>query len=282
MKHSMKQLIVLAVVVGIGVAAGAAGAAERTYTEEAGDSGTAPDLTPVTVTEGSGLVVFEIAATLASSTSFEITIDRDRNRATGDEGAEVWVAVFQEADGKSYWDADVWNGSRWEDEKLDVISRTFPGREEIGFRAADAGLTGSFDFKVYSVKMVADAVESVDRAPDSIVPWTYELSTVTTTAAKATLGQVRLTPARPVAGSRLTVRVAATRSDTKQALTSGVAKCSATVKGRTVRGTASVAAGFATCKLGIPKGSSGTLGRGSITVGTGAQAVSKTFSFRIA
>lgn len=283
MKHSTKHLLALGLVIATGTVAAGAVAAERAYTDEAGDSRTAPDLTAVTVTDSGGFLAFKIAGTLVPSSSLVIFIDADRNRGTGDEGDELMVGVDAEADGKAYWFAERWSGSKWERAGIDVTSQAFPGRREIGFRAADAGLTGSFDFAVATFKHVADAIESSDFAPDSIVPWTYELtSRAVTTTTTAVLGAVRLTPARPVAGTRLTVRVAVTGSDTKQPLTTGVAKCSATVKGRAVRGTASVAAGFATCKLGVPKGTSGALGRGSITVGTGTQAVSKAFSFRIA
>ena len=89
-----------------------------------------------------------------------------------------------EGDGKTYYDADRWNGSKWENVTFDVASQTFAGREEIGFKAADAGLTGTFDFVLRSVKMVADAVESRDRAPDSIVPWSYTLSSSSSAAAR--------------------------------------------------------------------------------------------------
>ena len=278
----MKHLIACALVVFGAIAAGAA-AAERSYTDDTGDSGTAPDLTSVTVTDSNGFLAFKIAGNLVPSSSLVIFVDTDRNQSTGDDGDELMVGVDQETDGKNYWFAERWSGSKWEDAKIDVTSRTFAGRQELGFRAADAGITGSFDFVVATFKHVADAVEARDFAPDSIVPWTYEpTSKVASTSAKAVLGTVRLTPVRPVAGGRLVVRIPVMRSDTKQPLTAGVAKCSATVKGRTMRGTASVAAGVATCRIGVPKGSSGTAGRGSITVGTGAQAVSKGFSFRIA
>jgi hypothetical protein len=284
MKHSMKHVIALGLVVATGAVAASAVAAEQSYTDASGDSGTAPDLTAVAVTDSNGFVAFKVSVTLVPSSTLVIFIDADRNRSTGDEGDELMVGVENESETKSYWFASRWNGTKWERAGFDVTSQTYPGREELGFRAADAGLTGGFDFAVGTFKMVADAVEGRDYAPDSVVPWGYELTSraVTTTTTTAVLGKVWLTPLRPAAGSRLTVRVPVTSSDAKQPLTTRVVKCSARVKGRTVRGTASVAAGLATCKLGIPNGSSGSLGRGSITVGTGAQAVSKTFSFRIA
>jgi hypothetical protein len=279
----MKHLIALTAVVAASVATAAALAGEKAYTDGAGDAGTAPDLTSVTVSDTNGFLAFKIMGNLAPSTSYVIWIDTDRNQSTGDEGDELRVGIDQEADAKSYWFASKWTGSTWERAGVDVTSRTFDGREELGFRAADAGITGPFNFVVGSMKFVADAVESRDLAPDSVVPFTYELTAQReTTAAKATIGTVRLLPARPVAGKPLTLRFSVTSSATGQPLTTGVATCSAQVKGRVVRGSASISNGIATCKLVVPKRTAGTVGRGSITIGSGAVAVTKPFSFRIA
>lgn len=278
----MKHLVAIAVVVVVSISTAAAVAAERAYTDDVGDAGTAPDLTSVTVSDSNGFLAFKIAGNLAPSTSYVIYVDTDRNQSTGDEGDELMLGVDQESDGKTFWFASRWVGSKWERAGIDVSSQGFPGRQELGFRAADAGITGTFDFVVVSYKMVADAVESRDRAPDSIVPWSYELTSRTTgAAAKAALGQARLKPAHPLAGKPLTVRVPVSQSDTKQPLTTGVATCSARVKARVVRGNAAVANGWATCRFVVPKGSRGTTGRASITVGAGTQAVTKAFSFRI-
>jgi hypothetical protein len=185
--------------------------------------------------------------------------------------------VFQEGDGKSYWDAERWNGSKWDDfAALAVVSQTYPGQEEIGFSASTAGLGGPFDFVVVFVKMMADAVESRDRAPDSIVPYTYELAA--TSQAKLVLGQLRLTPARAVAGKGLTVNVPVTGPMTG----SGSTTCSVSVGSRTSRGRGTAASGTASCTVVVPRGSSGKTGKGSIVVSARGASVTKSFSVRIA
>ena len=68
-------------------------AAERSYSDAAGDSRTAPDLTSVDVSDTNGFVVFKIGGTLTQSSSFEILIDADRNQSTGDDGHELWLSV---------------------------------------------------------------------------------------------------------------------------------------------------------------------------------------------
>ncbi len=265
----------------VAVATAAAGGGPKTYTDASADSGTAPDLSTVDVSESGGFIVFKIAGTLVPSSSIELYIDADRNRSTGDDGDELWISVYQEADGKSYWDADRWNGSTWADDAhFDVVSQTFTGREEIGFKTGDAGLDGPFDFMVVSFKTVADAVESRDRAPDSIVPWTYELAARRTVT--PLLGQVRVAPARVAAGRAVTMSAPVRRSDTNGALVGGTARCTLRVGTRSTTARGVVAAGRATCKLLVPKGSSGKTARGSIVVDYRGASATKSFSIRIA
>jgi hypothetical protein len=283
----MRRIIIILLVATAALTASAAfaRAGETSYADAVGDSGTAPDLTNVTVLDTNGFLVFKIDGALVPSSSFELFIDADRNRTTGDDGDELWISVFQEGDGKNYWDAERWNGSKWEDVTFDVTSRTFPGRVEIGFSATQAGLTGPFDFVVTSVKMVADAVESVDRAPDSIAPWTYTLAAPaaagTTTVARAVLGKLTLSPAKPVSGKPVTLRVSVRNATTGQPMVATAPACTLTVKGRTVTGRATATAGLVTCRLVVPKGTAGALGRASITAGSGASAVTRSYSFRI-
>jgi hypothetical protein len=54
----MKHAIALGLVVANGIAAAGAVASEQSYTDAAGDSGTAPDLTSVAVTDSNGFVAF--------------------------------------------------------------------------------------------------------------------------------------------------------------------------------------------------------------------------------
>jgi hypothetical protein len=272
-------MLVLVVSAALGVMAAMAQAGEKAFVDATGDSGTAPDLGNVVVTDANGLLVFKLDGKLVPDSSIQIYIDADRNQSTGDDGDELFLAVFMEADGETYYAAERWTGSKWDRVTFDVDAQSFDGREEIGFKAADAGLTGTFDFVLRSVKMVADAVEGRDRAPDSIVPWSYTLS-ATTTVAKAVIGKPTLSPPMPVAGRPVTVRAAVRRAGLP--LTTGAAACTAQVKGKTIRGRGSVANGFATCRLVVPRGISKTTARGSITVGSGADAVTKAFSFRIA
>jgi hypothetical protein len=276
----MKRYLVPTLVAVTSIVVAAAAGGTKTYTDASGDSGTAPDLSNVEVSESGGFIVFKISGTLVPSSSIELYIDADRNRSTGDDGDELWISLYQEADGKSYWDADRWNGSKWDDDAhLDVVSQTFTGREEIGFKTEEAGLDGPFDFVVLSFKTVADAVESRDRAPDSIVPWTYELASRWTVT--PLLGQLRLAPARVTAGKAVTVSAPVRRSDTNGALVGGTARCTLRVGTRSATARGVATGGRATCRLVVPKGSSGKTARGSIVVDYRGESATKSFSLRI-
>ena len=91
----MRRLMALLVGVGSLVIAGAAGA-EQTYTDGSGDSGTAPDLTQVVVSNDATQVTFRIAAPGRTPTDTEahvLFIDSDANASTGDDGDEL-RAIF--------------------------------------------------------------------------------------------------------------------------------------------------------------------------------------------
>ena len=101
----------------------------------------APDLTNVTPSRTrNGLLVFKIEGTLVPSSAFEIYVDKDRDQSTGDDGDELWLSVFMEGDGKTYYDADRWTGSKWENVTFDVtiadVRRTRGDRLQGGRRGA--------------------------------------------------------------------------------------------------------------------------------------------------
>ena len=68
----MKRMLFFAAIAALGIAATMAHAGEKAYLDGTGDSGTAPDLANVVVTDSNGLVVFKIDGTLVPSSSFQI------------------------------------------------------------------------------------------------------------------------------------------------------------------------------------------------------------------
>ena len=73
------------------------GAAEISYSDPAGDSGSGPDITTVTVSNtDTGVVTVRIAVSLEPSSLVGMAIDADRNSLTGDElGLEGMIGVMK-------------------------------------------------------------------------------------------------------------------------------------------------------------------------------------------
>jgi hypothetical protein len=272
------------------IAAGVASAGESTFTDPAGDSGTAPDLTSVTVGDAGGLLVFKIAGTPVPSSEITIWLDTDRNRTTGDQGFDVQVGVGQEPDGSKYWFSGRWNVSAWQAfDGLAVIAMEYPDRIEIGFTASQAGITGGFDFELESEKLVGDAVEADDYAPEGILPWSYTPMPVEQPAApaptsskavRATIGKPAIAPLKLHAGKLATVRFAVSwkNGEEPDELTVG---CVARYGTKAVKAVGAMGDGTATCKVRLPATpKQGTL-RGSISVAGNGLTAKRTYSFPV-
>jgi len=95
------------------------GAASGSYTDPAGDSGAAGDITSVTVLgdKGSGALLFKITGTnLATSETnlLFLTIDSDANPLTGDltdNGSDYWFGMDDSTYAFEHWDGSQWVNS---------------------------------------------------------------------------------------------------------------------------------------------------------------------------
>src|SRR6188472_2126142 len=79
-----------------------ADATPMTISDATGDAATAPDLTKVTLTPGTGTVKVDVAfaGTLGSDGGLAFLIDSDRNEQTGTDGIDY--AVFADASGVAF------------------------------------------------------------------------------------------------------------------------------------------------------------------------------------
>jgi len=160
--HHLKRLAVAAaVLVTAVVAAGAARAGMAyTYADPAGDSGTAPDIRAVTLSDnGDGTVGFRIDLVPGISddeSGVVVLVDADRNPQTGSDGAEFAVVADAQGAGLARWD-----GSDWADFEHQPLSPDLDGGT-LTFRLtlSDIGVT-AFDFRVGAVRG-----DDVDLAPD--------------------------------------------------------------------------------------------------------------------
>jgi hypothetical protein len=115
-----------------------------TYDDPTGDSGTAPDVTRVTMTPGSGIVTVDIAfaGDLGSDASLVLLIDADRNGATGSNGYEY--AIRGTTDGLSFLK---WDGTDWADFTHQATNPQLSSTDmQFSITLADIGGVSSFDF----------------------------------------------------------------------------------------------------------------------------------------
>jgi hypothetical protein len=142
-------------------------ASSGTYTDPAGDSGTAGDITSVTVAgdKTSGQLVFRITGTnIASSTNnlLFLDIDSDANPLTGDitdNGADYSFVVDDTSYGFAHWDGAHWVSTP--DLSVRVTGDT--SQILISVNRSELGNTSMFNFSAWSVN-VTD--KTFDNAPN--------------------------------------------------------------------------------------------------------------------
>jgi hypothetical protein len=306
MKIAM-TLVVAAGALGLAAVAGA----EQRYTDATGDNNTAPDLTQVEISNTTTHVSFAIVAPsrLPENEAHLVLIDTDASSSTGDDGNEA--RIFMMFPGVT---VETWNGSSW----VDAPSTGMSGRFELSFASTSywrvslprSVLSDStaFDFVVISAKMVGEAVESVDVAPDR-GSWHYELALKQCANGRdddgdgkvdssdlgcsgpdddlesddpytLSIGRPSVTPGTARGGRPVVVRARVLRVETKQPLQSGSVRCLTRIGSKTVRSPGRLTAGTATCRLTAPKVARPSTVRGTVTVTSKTATVSAPFSFR--
>ena len=227
------------------------------YADPAGDSGAAPDITQVVVSDAVGLVSFRVACPLAPNSEAAIRID-----ANSDGQADFMLVDGVEADGSKYYSVYKWGGSKFEYQpSIDAVAITVPGGFEIAVAKTALGLSGSFAFALDVVQYVADAAVGSDFAPDGALPWTYTFTTapVAPKVVTAVISAPVVSPSRPEAGKRLTIVFAVMGSDTAASLTTGTATAVASIGGKSTPVRVSFSGGSARVVLTPPKDAKGKL-----------------------
>lgn len=255
-----------------------AAGADTTYTDPAGDSGTAPDITTITVSNGSaGNITFAVAfspPTITSSEGLGVYIDSDQNSSTGDpaHGGSDYV-IFLYATSSDFY---AWSGSNFVSKSHGPLtaSATATG-STITVNNADLGGVQGFRFWVESQKASpSGALEASDVAG----PYRYTLTTPptpTTPAASLSLGAP--SAVGPIkAGKRFVISAKVTSSGSPVKVA-----CATKAGPRTLIAKGTFAAGAATCSGTAPPGTTGRKLTGSIAASiTGAKAT-RTFAFPI-
>jgi hypothetical protein len=280
----MKKATIGLVVVVTTLLAAAVALGDSRYTDPAGDSGTAPDITAVSVAhDSSGNLTFAVTTNqpaLPTGHVLAIFFDTDENPATGGDGVEFLLLL-----GESGWEFDRWDG-------VDFVEAAAPSAGAVysdgvlTFRLNKADLGGANTFVFYAVSYQFDEdgeLVASDDAPNGTAAYEYTLLAPLPAPKPLTLRASApvAVPARPVHAKAFAVRIGVTRGDTGGALASGVVTCKTTVAFKPLRAVGSMRAGRAACNMVIPKTATGKRLRGTIKVTFRNVSVTKSFSYLV-
>ena len=245
-------------------------AGSMTFTDPTRDSGTAPDVSTVTVTnDDAGAITIEIAFTNMPTPTADAVVlvlfDTDRNVETGDPDGMEFQFVLAGSDLRQAWTS--WNGSGYATQGvLDGVSFA-AGKATLHLTWGHLGGVTGFDFEV-AAGNGPEGARVWDDAPDSDV-WTFER------VHTPVIASIRVGAAgQPRAGNPYTAPAVATVIlDSGAAVAATSVRCAAKLGGKRLRG-----AGPRGCRFAIPKNAKGKRLVLTITVGY-LNAVPKSVTF---
>jgi hypothetical protein len=211
-----KVTVALATAIAALAAAGHAHAATpQTYTDPAGDSGTAPDVTQISVgNDQTGRYEFDVsfASDYGANAQFYLYLDTDQNTSTGDPDMEGADYVVYDDHASHSFELDSWNGSDWTLAAFTTAALTI-GQDsrslQFTINRSELADSTAFDFFVYAVDGAStDNATSYDDAPSGNGSFTYSYQQDKLTLAFVTTKSI-------VKGRTWTVISTIRRSDTQ-------------------------------------------------------------------
>lgn len=256
--------------------------ADGAYSDPAGDSGVAPDISAVAVTHDDAtvtLVVTTNQSNLASDASFFGYLDTDENASTGLRYRGIGADHFFLGDAEGGIIAHVVDNRLMFDFDSGFSASYGAGRFTARIDRSDFSAAEGFVLLIESEQDDANGETiGADLAPDA--PPYYRYSFVEEALA-VTVGRPAGVPPKPIAGKSFAVVVPVTRSD-EEPFTAGRVACKARLGKAALRSAGRVAGGSARCSMRIPKTARGKTLKGSITVMVEtAPAVTRAFAFRV-
>ena len=255
------------------------GSAESSYSDAAGDSGTAPDITAITVSNtDEGVVTFRVSANLVPQTGLGAALDTDLDVNTS--SGKYTILVSMMPSGSLVAAVLDFHGAK--PPGVALVATAVEGVVEFSFQKEPLGIDAAVAFHLYTFTLFPSV--SGDRAPDGNAAWHYVLSEPAPPPApvvKPVVGKPLATPARPVAGKRFVVAFPVTRSDDGAPFVNGALSCTTKVAGKVVPHRHTFKTGQARVTLTLPKTARGKQLRIAVKVTADEQAATKIFTFTI-
>jgi hypothetical protein len=254
-----------------------ANANPATYSDAAGDSGTAPDITSVVVSNDAGnQITFRINVAklvVPSDGHMLIAIDSDHNAATGYHGIDY---MFLGDLSTNSFAVGRWNGSDFAETSYSTASA---GTDDAGLtfsiNSSELGNTSDFSFWARTIHGSDVSPGNYDDAPDQGT-WDYQLGS--TTPLRLSVGLSTAGKAR--AGRPFVAAIEVVRSDgADTTLGPGDVSCTARAGAIALKARTIVATGPAAgCGWLLPRNSRGKILHASITAALDGATVTKTFT----
>ena len=274
----MKKVLLLVATAALALSAAQVAGADSSYTDPAGDSGTAPDITAVTAAnDAAGSLTFTVRTnqpTLSADAFLDLAFDTDQNPDTGGSGVEFLFLIT----------AGGWEFLRWDGSAFVTAGAASANGSYVNgvatFKVSKADLGGVEKFTFWSESFQVDANRNLigqDAAPNGTDAYVYTHSKPLTLRAST----AKSTPLKPVAGKAFTVGTRVTRGDNGAALASGVVTCTVRVGTVPLRATGRVSNGVAVCAMKLPKTAKGKLVRVTVKVTFQGVSTTSTYSARV-
>jgi hypothetical protein len=274
----MKKALLLVASAALTLLAAQVAGAAASYTDPAGDSGTAPDITAVTAAnDAAGALTFTVRTNqpaLAADAFVALSFDTDQNSQTGASGVEF---VFLLTSGG--WGLLRWDGSNLVAAGAPSANGSYAnGVATFKVNKTDLGGVEKFTFWADTAQFDANRnIIAEDTSPDGTDAYEYTFTKPLTLRAS----KVTTTPAKPAAGKAFIVGTRVTRGDNGAALASGVVKCTVRVGTAPLRAAGRVSNGVALCSMKLPKTAKGKLVKVTLKVTFQGVSTTSTYSARI-
>ncbi|MFL5909678.1 MAG: hypothetical protein ACJ768_03790 [Gaiellaceae bacterium] len=285
----MRKFIVLAGVAAAAAVvvsgAGAITAPPTSFTDATGDSGTAPDISTIAVTnDDHGLYTFTIgfATPYANNANIALLLDTDKNPSTGDQPAAGADYIFVDDYASHSFDLASWQSNDFVEAAHPTAGVVVSGDNKtvtMTINKSDLGGSTAFNFFLLVSDGTFDTGHT-DDAPSDAGLFSYAQQTIFTLSAGASHNGAAK------AGGTWTVSMSAVRSDTNASVGSeGTIACKATEgsKKLAVVSHSFVSSGggggsTAVCTFRVPKAPKHAAVHATVTVSDAGQSATKAFA----